>query len=43
MSDTGDDDLDAIAEEIGDVAVSDGYFERADVPRGEQFGYDPDR
>jgi hypothetical protein len=33
------DDLDQIAEEIGEVEVDEDELEDADVEKGEQFGY----
>lgn len=35
--------LDSIAGEIGTVEVSRGYLRDAEVEKGEQFGYDPQR
>jgi hypothetical protein len=42
MTDGGD-GLDAIAEEIGEVEVSDGHLREIEQETGEQFGYDPQR
>lgn len=43
MTDDDTTDLDAIAERIGTVGVSEGYLRDRDPETGEQFGYDPQR
>lgn len=40
---TGNDELDKIAEELGEVEVSEGHLKETEVEKGEQFGYDSDR
>lgn len=39
----GDDALDAIAQKIGRVELSDGALTETDHEKGEQFGYDDSR
>lgn len=36
----GDRSIEEIAEELGEVAVSDGFLEETEVEKGEQFGYE---